>query len=316
MFGNGDTDGIVQRALQQVMHHAQNTADAFSYHICLSFWEMNESHMTDLLTTNHAKQQLRLRRRGKMGFFVESLTETPVSQYQDVHELLEQGRMQCAKLGEARGSRWNMFVKATILKQDLQHPEISICSSLLFANIKGAERVGKSGAKGQLLKQGVQLNKTAACLSNAIHSLVKHVNQKQDNANGSNTLYSYFGDSKVTQLLSDCFLDGYATTIIGALPIAEYHYLETMDTLENLRIARHVKIQLKHGKVTNELGTLYKRISDLKSKLPQDTLANGHPATEQQEELQQCIDKYNMMVTGYVCFFVELLGHHLVKQIL
>lgn len=111
-------------------------------------------------------------------------------------------------------------------------------------------------------------------------------------------LYNFFGDSKVTRMLADPLSTTWCTTFIGCISPTEYHYLETMDTLENLRMAGLIQTFPVRGDVETEASKLYRKIAKLESMMPPDTLAEGHPKTEMQEKLDKLKHKFELIAKG------------------
>lgn len=256
---------------------------------------MNNESIVDLL----APQQKKLKvTRTSTGSVIQKLAELKANQYDDVENLLEKGKEHSLTLTNLRGVRWHSFIKVTIIRTDDLYPEKVVNSSFLLANLKGTERIGKQGAKSSLLRQGASLNKSITHLGNSIHNLVK-LNKSNPNATTSQRR-SIFGDSKVTEVLADALSGKWCTTILGNISPSEFHYLETMDTLENLRIAAYITSAPIRRELSTRAGKVLLKIETLKKSLPIDTLAEGHPPTEQQELLQDLEDKFMMIVQEFV----------------
>lgn len=231
--------------------------------------------------------------------------------WEELEELIESGNVLSQKITATRGTRWHSFIKLNIIRQDKDHPETTIRSQLLFANLKGSDRIGQMGAKGQLLRQGASLNKSNTAFANVILNVASTARKELHNTKDieetkkslPRKLYSLFGDSKVTKVLSDAFGTSWCTTIISCISPTEYHYLETMDTLENLRAASLIPTFPKRGDLDTEANRIFKELTELKAKMPPDPLAPGHPKTEMQEQLDELQEKFDRITRGFVILF-------------
>ena len=107
-------------------------------------------------------------------------------------------------------------------------------------DLAGSERAGSTGATGDRLAEGANINKSLMILGKVISALAK-------NASGAKMVVPY-RESKLTHLLKP-FLGGNAkTSMIAALSPASINYDETLGTL---RYAWQVKA-IKNNAVVNE----------------------------------------------------------------
>jgi hypothetical protein len=106
--------------------------------------------------------------------------------------------------------------------------------------LAGSERAGSTGATGERLAEGANINKSLMILGKVISTLAK-------NSSGGKAVVPY-RESKLTYLLKP-FLGGNAkTAMIAALSPASINYDETLSTL---RYAWQVKA-IKNNAVINE----------------------------------------------------------------
>ena len=96
-------------------------------------------------------------------------------------------------------------------------------SSINLIDLAGSERAGSTGATGERLAEGANINKSLMILGKVISTLAK-------NAGGGKMVVPY-RESKLTYLLKP-FLGGNArTAMIAALSPASINYDETLSTL-------------------------------------------------------------------------------------
>lgn len=135
-------------------------------------------------------------------------------------------------------------------------PERELVSNINLIDLAGSERAGSTGATGDRLKEGANINKSLTMLGNVIRALAAKADGK-----AANTVIPY-RDSKLTYILKP-FLGGNAkTSMVAALSPASINYDETLSTL---RYANQVKA-IKNKAVVNE-NPQEKMIRELKEEI-------------------------------------------------
>ncbi|EFC50447.1 kinesin [Naegleria gruberi] len=296
MIGNEREEGIVDLTFREGYSYLSSVSDKVDYSISFSFWEMSNDSILDLLDLNEGKE-LKLKRSGKEGVFITNLSEHQVDSWEHLQSLIDNGIRRSQQLTAQRKIRLHSFMRLRLTRNNYDHPEEDVSSSFMFVNLKGTERIGKIGAKGDHMKEGASLNMSMIAFGNAIHNVVNHTRVKKDTAININSL---FGDSQVTAMMSDSLGGKSATVIIGSISQTEFHYLETMEVLENLRIARHILSKPVKQVLNSKIKKLYNKIKKLETSIPEDKLAPGHPPTEQQEELEYYKRLYRKYLDGLV----------------
>ena len=143
-------------------------------------------------------------------------------------------------------------------------------SVINLVDLAGSERAGSTGATGDRLKEGCNINKSLLALGNVINTLAdKAMGKRKD-------VLPPYRDSALTRILQTALGGNSKTVMICALSPASINYEETVSTL---RYADRVKkIQNKaivnesgHDKVvrllSEENGDLKKMIEDLNRKI-------------------------------------------------
>ncbi len=117
-------------------------------------------------------------------------------------------------------------------------------SSINLIDLAGSERAGSTGATGERLAEGANINKSLMILGKVISTLAKNAGT----VNKAALAVVPYRESKLTFLLKP-FLGGNAkTSMIAALSPANINYDETLSTL---RYAWQVKA-IKNNAVVNE----------------------------------------------------------------
>ncbi|CAE1299414.1 Kinesin-like protein KIF1B,Kinesin-like protein KIN-4B,Kinesin-like protein KIF1A,Kinesin-like protein KIF28P,Kinesin-like protein KIF16B,Kinesin-like protein FLA10,Kinesin-like protein KIN-12D,Kinesin-like protein KIF17,Kinesin-like protein KIN-4A,Kinesin-like protein unc-104,Osmotic avoidance abnormal protein 3,Kinesin-like protein KIF1C,Kinesin-related protein 1,Kinesin-like protein Klp98A,Kinesin-like protein KIF14,Kinesin-like protein KIF18B,Chromosome-associated kinesin KIF4,Kinesin-like protein KIF1 len=106
---------------------------------------------------------------------------------------------------------------------------------------QGSERVDSTGATGDRLREGANINKSLSALGNVISALA-------DLASGKKKVLVPYRDSVLTKLLKNALGGNSRTVMIAALSPADINYEETLSTL---RYADRAK-KIKNNAVINE----------------------------------------------------------------
>lgn len=143
-------------------------------------------------------------------------------------------------------------------------------------DLAGSERANSTGATGERLKEGSNINKSLSTLGKVIQALAK----------GKGSFVPY-RESVLTMLLRNALGGNSKTIMIAALSPADINYDETLSTL---RYADQAK-QIKNKAVVNESPTeklireLKEQIEDLKTQLMGRVLVPGKDTQEQTDIL-------------------------------
>ena len=100
-----------------------------------------------------------------------------------------------------------------------------------FVDLAGSERAKKTGASGDVLKEGININKGLLALGNVISSLT-------DESKKGHVPYR---DSKLTRILQDSLGGNSRTVMVACCSPAETNYEETLNTLKYAARARNIK---------------------------------------------------------------------------
>ncbi len=90
----------------------------------------------------------------------------------------------------------------------------------------------RTKATGQLLKEGISINKGLLCLGNVISALTEE---------GRKDKHIPYRDSKLTRILQDSLGGNSRTTVIACVSPAEDSYEESLNTIKYASRARNIK---------------------------------------------------------------------------
>ncbi|XP_060063153.1 kinesin-like protein KIF28 [Ylistrum balloti] len=260
MVGYGANRGIVPITCDELFKTmATNTDTNKRFEVTFSMLEIYNEQVRDLLSRENPKGGLQVRQNPKLGlFYVEGLKKVPVGSYVEIEKRMDQGtanRTVASTNMNATSSRAHTVVSITfdqIIKSETGS-ETKKSSVMNLVDLAGSERADSTGATGDRLKEGANINKSLSALGNVISALA-------DLSTGSKKkIVVPYRDSVLTKLLQNALGGNSKTIMIAALSPADINYDETLSTL---RYADRAK-KIKNKAVINE-NPMDKLIRELK----------------------------------------------------
>jgi len=192
MEGPEENPGVNFRALRELFLIKKKRAEDYVYEISVSMLEIYNESLCDLLVEKSDENKLNIRQ-GKDGIYVENLTEVEVDTEEDVIKYFHVGKKNRASgrtnMNE-HSSRSHSILTVSVQGHNFT-AGITYFGKLHLIDLAGSERVSRSGATGDRLKEAQAINKSLSALGNVLHSLQlksKHIPYR---------------DSKLTYLLQD-----------------------------------------------------------------------------------------------------------------
>eukprot|EP00729_Bicosta_minor_P015103 gene15103-21261_t len=230
MVGYGVNKGIVPLTFEDLFKTiAEDTNENVVHKVVFSMLEIYMEQVSDLITGVKKKGGLKVRQDPKKGrFFVQDLSATPVGSFEEIEAQMEKGtnnRTVAATQMNATSSRAHTLM-TMVYEQIITNPA------------EKTKTTQSTGATGDRLKEGAQINMSLSALGNVISAL----------ASGKK---APFRDSVLTKLLQNSLGGNSKTIMIAALSPADINYDETLGTL---RYADRAK-QIKNKAAVNESAT-------------------------------------------------------------
>lgn len=184
---------------KQQSSSSSNGSKQFEYQVKLQFLELYGEEIRDLLTTSTSTQQKIVIRDSAGDSEAIGATEVPVASAQEAMVCLTRGmlrRVTGATAMNAESSRSHaimcvMIEQITRSNGDEGEAVVVQKSKFNFVDLAGCERAKRTNAKGQRLKEGININKGLLVLGNVISAL----------GSGDKSKFVPFRDSKLTRLL-------------------------------------------------------------------------------------------------------------------
>ncbi|XP_063992810.1 kinesin-like protein KIF13A isoform X2 [Diachasmimorpha longicaudata] len=250
MMGSGDNKGIIPRLCDNLFDMiAKQQSIELTYKVEVSYMEIYNEKVHDLLDPKPNKQSLKVREHNVLGPYVDGLSQLAVTSYQDIDNLMTEGnksRTVAATNMNSESSR-SHAVFSVIVTQTLTDTHSGVSgekvSRMSLVDLAGSERAVKTGAVGDRLKEGSNINKSLTTLGLVISKLA------DQNSGGKNRdKFVPYRDSVLTWLLKDNLGGNSKTVMVATISPAADNYEETLSTL---RYADRAKRIVNHA-VVNE----------------------------------------------------------------
>jgi hypothetical protein len=157
-------------------------------------------------------------------------------------------------------------------------------SRINLIDLAGSERVSKTNATGQRLKEGSCINVSLTTLGNVINKLAE-----ASNDSGKNVFVPY-RDSILTWLLKDSLGGNSKTIMVAAISPSDFNYSETLSTLRYANRAKNIKNKAIINEDANIaiIRELKEEIERLKSLLSHHE--NGEKMIQNEKEKSRLVD--------------------------
>ncbi|CAB3986740.1 kinesin KIF13B, partial [Paramuricea clavata] len=250
MMGSSTQTGIIPRLCDDMFERISNNEDEnISFKVEVSYIEIYNEKVRDLLNPRGGKQTLKVREHKVTGPYVDGLTKLVVSSFQDIDSLMIEGnksRTVAATNMNSESSRshavFNIVLTLAEFDEETQTTGEK-ASKLSLVDLAGSERASKTGTTGDRLREGSNINKSLHTLGLVISALADQASGKAKKA-----FFVPYRDSVLTWLLKDNLGGNSKTVMVATISPAADNYEETMSTL---RYADRAKRIVNHA-VVNE----------------------------------------------------------------
>ncbi|XP_041661644.1 kinesin-like protein KIF13B isoform X2 [Cheilinus undulatus] len=287
MMGSAEHPGLIPRLCSSLFSRTvQEAREGESFTVEVSYMEIYNEKVRDLLDPKGNRQTLRVREHKVFGPYVDGLSRLAVASYKDIESLMSEGnksRTVAATNMNEESSRshavFNIILTHTLI--DLQSGTSGEkVSKLSLVDLAGSERAAKTGAAGERLKEGSNINKSLSTLGLVISALADQGAGKNKNK------FVPYRDSVLTWLLKDSLGGNSRTAMVATISPAADNYDETLSTL---RYADRAKSIVNHAVVNEDpnariIRELREEVEKLREQL---TEAESMKAPELKERLEE-----------------------------
>merc|ERR1719265_160562 len=207
------------------------TKEANEMRISVSFLEIYNEELKDLLDPRPRAKKLYVHNHPKHGVYVPHLTEAAAENCAECARLLDFGAKIRATAQTNMNSTSSRSHSVLTLRMTQVFPNGKIRnSSVHLIDLAGSERVKKSGAQGKRAREGASINGSLSVLGQVISKLAGGAERKG--------VHVPFRQSKLTYLLMDALSGNSVTTMAANVSPAQSEWEESLGTL---RFAESVK---------------------------------------------------------------------------
>ncbi|XP_049721636.1 kinesin-like protein KIF13B isoform X4 [Elephas maximus indicus] len=240
-----------------------------------------------------SRQTLKVREHSVLGPYVDGLSKLAVTSYKDIESLMSEGnksRTVAATNMNEESSRSHAVFKITLthtlydVKSGTSGEKVG---KLSLVDLAGSERATKTGAAGDRLKEGSNINKSLTTLGLVISALADQSAGKNKNK------FVPYRDSVLTWLLKDSLGGNSKTAMVATVSPAADNYDETLSTL---RYADRAKNIVNHAVVNEDpnariIRDLREEVEKLREQLTKAEAMKSPELKERLEESEKLIQE-------------------------
>ncbi|XP_047569084.1 kinesin-like protein KIF19 [Lutra lutra] len=284
MLGMDAEPGIYLRTLTDLFQAIEETRDHADCSVSMSYLEIYNEVIRDLLNPSSGFLDLREDSRGNIQ--IAGIMEVSTSNAQEIMQLLTKGnrqRTQEPTAANKTSSRSHAVLQVTVRRRSRgadSLEEVRV-GRLFMVDLAGSERASQTQNRGKRMKEGAHINRSLLALGNCISALSEK--------GGSRAQYVNFRDSKLTRLLKDALGGNSRTVMITHISPASTSFEESRTTLLYAYRAKNIKTRVKRNllnassriaQYTDVISDLRREIERLKSKTEtQEEERRGDPGT-------------------------------------
>ncbi|XP_068254827.1 kinesin-like protein KIF13B isoform X2 [Nyctibius grandis] len=293
MMGTADQPGLIPRLCSGLFERAQKEEnEEQSFKVEVSYMEIYNEKVRDLLDPK-GRQSLKVREHSVYGPYVDGLSKLAVASYKDIESLMSEGnksRTVAATNMNEESSRSHAVFKI-ILTHTLYDVQSGTSGEkvgkLSLVDLAGSERATKTGAAGDRLKEGSNINKSLTTLGLVISALADQAAGKNKNK------FVPYRDSVLTWLLKDSLGGNSKTAMVATVSPAADNYDETLSTL---RYADRAKNIVNHAVVNEDpnariIRELREEVEKLREQLTKAEAMKSPELKERLEESEKLIQE-------------------------
>ncbi|KAJ7341341.1 hypothetical protein JRQ81_005321, partial [Phrynocephalus forsythii] len=294
MMGTADQPGLIPRLCSALFERAQEEeSEEQSFKVEVSYMEIYNEKVRDLLDPKGSRQSLKVREHSVYGPYVDGLSKLAVASYKDIESLMSEGNK--SRTVAATNMNEESSRSHAVFKIILTHTLYDVKSGtsgekvgkLSLVDLAGSERATKTGAAGDRLKEGSNINKSLTTLGLVISALADQAAGKNKNK------FVPYRDSVLTWLLKDSLGGNSKTAMVATVSPAADNYDETLSTL---RYADRAKNIVNHAVVNEDpnariIRELREEVEKLREQLTKAEAMKSPELKERLEESEKLIQE-------------------------
>ncbi|KAI0106024.1 kinesin-domain-containing protein [Daldinia grandis] len=291
--GTAQMPGIIFLTMQELFEKIADRSDEKQTDISLSYLEIYNETIRDLLVPGGSKQGLMLREDSNQAVTVSGLTSHHPKDVQEVMDMIVQGneyRTVSPTEANATSSRSHAVLQINVAQKDRNAAvnEPHTMATLSIIDLAGSERASATKNRGERLMEGANINKSLLALGSCINALC---DPRKKN-------HVPYRNSKLTRLLKFSLGGNCKTVMIVCVSPSSVHFDETQNTLRYANRAKNIQT-----KVTRNVFNVNRHVKDFLVKIDEQmALINELKAQQKDAEktffakFQKQLEKRNWSV--------------------
>ena len=255
--GTSQHPGIIFLTMQELFEKIEERSQEKSTELSLSYLEIYNETIRDLLVPGGSKQGLMLREDSNQAVTVSGLTSHHPKDVQEVMDMIVQGneyRTVSPTEANATSSRSHAVLQINIAQKDRNADvnEPHTMATLSIIDLAGSERASVTKNRGERLTEGANINKSLLALGSCINALC-------DRRQKAHVPYR---NSKLTRLLKFSLGGNCKTVMIVCVSPSSAHFDESQNTLRYANRAKNIQT-----KVTRNVFNVNRHVKDFLVKI-------------------------------------------------
>jgi len=289
--GDDFLEGITPRVNRELFTRIdeQQSSGTRRFLVQCSYFEIYNEIIFDLLNPVSDRSKLggglQVKEHPVLGIYVKDLTEIVAEDAKKLEQMLNQGnksRAVSSTLMNSTSSRSHSIFTIKVHQKDTEDTSRNVFAKLNLVDLAGSERQKGTGASGQTLKEGSNINKSLSALGNVINALVESASGKK--------VFIPYRNSKLTRVLQESLGGNSLCTMLATLSPAACNFEETMSTLRYANRAKAIKVSATKNEEASQISRLKAEVEELKKKLSAGEGAGDGPGrglTESEREQER-----------------------------
>jgi kinesin family protein 18/19 len=250
--GTRQAPGIIFLTMQELFEKIEEKSDEKVTEISLSYLEIYNETIRDLLVPGGSTQSLMLREDANQAVSVAGLTSHRPKDVNEVMEMIMKGN-ECRTVSpteaNAVSSRSHAVLQINVAQKDRNADinEPHTMATLSIIDLAGSERASATKNRGARLLEGANINKSLLALGSCINALC---DPRQKN-------HVPYRNSKLTRLLKFSLGGNCRTVMIVCVSPSSQHFDETQNTLRYANRAKNIQT-----KVTRNVFNVNRHVKD------------------------------------------------------
>jgi kinesin family protein 18/19 len=262
--GTPEQPGIIFLTMKELFERIEALQDTNVVDVSLSYLEIYNETIRDLLQPNNNHKSLILREDAEKRISVSNLSSHRPQTVEEVMDMILQGnqnRTMSPTEANATSSRSHAVLQINVTQRSrtAELSEAHTFATFSMIDLAGSERAAATKNRGSRLLEGANINKSLLALGNCINALC---DPRQKN-------HVPYRDSKLTRLLKFSLGGNCKTVMIVCVSPSSAHYDETLNTLKYADRAKKIKTKVVRNEhnLDRHVGSYLKMITEQRAEI-------------------------------------------------